>query len=108
VATPLGAGTVVPASLNGRGFYLDGHTGAVPFSSTVTVTLSSDLNGAKFNWCAYATDYPPNATIGAGEKKVYIYNNPRSGGTGTSGCDRSIAVGKGWTVNDTAIANERE
>ncbi|MDR0667352.1 MAG: hypothetical protein LBF90_01885, partial [Prevotellaceae bacterium] len=66
VAPPLGAGTVIPSSLNGRGFYLDGHTGAVPFSSTLTVSLSPDLNGAKFNWCAYASDYPPNATEGAG------------------------------------------
>jgi hypothetical protein len=65
VAPPIGAGTFVPASLNGRGFYLDGHTVAVPFSSTLTVSLSNDLNGAKFNWCAYVTDYPPNATIGS-------------------------------------------
>ncbi len=41
----------------GRGFYLQGTDGA--FSSTVTVTLSGVP--AKFNWCAYATDYPPNA-----------------------------------------------
>jgi hypothetical protein len=30
------------------------------------VALTADLNGTKFNWCAYATDYPPNATDGAG------------------------------------------
>ncbi|MDR1681224.1 MAG: hypothetical protein LBS12_05530 [Prevotellaceae bacterium] len=61
-----GAGTVIPGTLNGRGFYLDGHAGPVPFSSTLTVTLSSDLTGTKFNWCAYVSDYPPNATLGAG------------------------------------------
>ncbi len=43
----------------GRGFFVQGTDGA--FSSTITVTLSSVP--AKFNWCATATDYPPNATI---------------------------------------------
>jgi hypothetical protein len=55
-----GAGTVVPHSLNGRGFYLAGNPSGA-FSSTVTVTLNEGLAGTKFNWCAYATDYPPNA-----------------------------------------------
>jgi hypothetical protein len=58
-------GAIVGGSLNGRGFYLDGDgTGA--FSSTVTVPLAGLSSGDRFNWCAYVTDYPPNATIGAG------------------------------------------
>ncbi|MDR1680524.1 MAG: hypothetical protein LBS12_01905 [Prevotellaceae bacterium] len=45
-----------------RGFYLRGNaTGA--FTAEVTVALQN-LDDAKFNWCAYATDYPPNATLG--------------------------------------------
>ncbi|MDR1681478.1 MAG: hypothetical protein LBS12_06835 [Prevotellaceae bacterium] len=59
-----GAGSIITGTLPGRGFYLDGHA-TVPFSSTLTVTLSSSLTGKKFNWCAYVTDYPPNATLGA-------------------------------------------
>ncbi|MDR0729640.1 MAG: hypothetical protein LBF19_05920 [Prevotellaceae bacterium] len=57
-----GTGSIVPPGIiGGRGFFLNGH-GAVPFRAKLTVTLSADLNGTKFNWCAYATDYPPNAT----------------------------------------------
>jgi hypothetical protein len=74
VAPPVGAGTVVPGSLNGRGFYLAGNPlGA--FSSTLTVTLSTDLNGKKFSWCAYATDYPPIATEGNGH--YVLHGTPR-------------------------------
>jgi hypothetical protein len=38
---------------NGRGFYIYGNP------STVTATLSNATG--KFNWCAYGSDYPPNA-----------------------------------------------
>jgi hypothetical protein len=37
-----------------------------------------------------------------GAKTIYIRNNPRSGtdvNKGTSDCDPSIAITKGWTVN---------
>ncbi|MDR3134136.1 MAG: hypothetical protein LBU42_09000 [Prevotellaceae bacterium] len=47
------AGSIDPASLNGRGFYVTANP------STVTATLSNATG--KFNWCAYASDYPPNA-----------------------------------------------
>ena len=54
------AGTVSQQSA--RGFFLEGT--ATGFSSDVTVSLSG--MPAKFNWCAFALDYPPNATIKAG------------------------------------------
>jgi hypothetical protein len=54
------AGTVSEQS--NRGFFLEGTI--TNFSSTVTVTLS-DVTG-KFNWCAYGSDYPPNATMNNG------------------------------------------
>jgi hypothetical protein len=57
--------TVVTGSLNGRGFYLRG-TLDPAFSATVSVTLAGPTPGSTFNWCAYASDYPPNATIGSG------------------------------------------
>jgi uncharacterized protein (TIGR02145 family) len=65
VTLTAGAGTVVAGTLPGRGFFLAGlHTN--DFSSTLTATLGADLNGKKFNWCVYATDYPPNAEENAG------------------------------------------
>ena len=46
------------AAGNSRGFYVTGVNGQ---TATVTVTLTNVP--AQFNWCAYATDYPPNAKI---------------------------------------------
>jgi hypothetical protein len=57
--------TVVTVLGNGRGFYLRG-TLDPSFSATVTVTLAGPTPGSTFNWCAYASDYPPNAIIGSG------------------------------------------
>ncbi|MDR0728976.1 MAG: hypothetical protein LBF19_02470, partial [Prevotellaceae bacterium] len=62
-------GTVIAGSLNGRGFYLRGTTPT--FSSTVTVALDGLVAGDRFNWCAYASDYPPNATEGAGYYELH-------------------------------------
>ncbi|MDR3133584.1 MAG: hypothetical protein LBU42_06125 [Prevotellaceae bacterium] len=46
-----------PTDLNGRGFYVTAN------GATVTAQLNAT---GQFNWCAYASDYPPNATIGDG------------------------------------------
>jgi hypothetical protein len=40
------------------GFWLHGVTGAYSATITVPVTVSSP----KFSWCAYVSNYPPNAT----------------------------------------------
>ena len=50
-----------------RGFFLEGTT--TNFSSTVTIQLSN--TGTQFNWCAYASDYPPNVIL---DKGTYIFN----------------------------------
>jgi uncharacterized protein (TIGR02145 family) len=55
-----------PVPLPYRGFYVDGHGFTPTFSSTVTVALNGLTSGTRFNWCAYATDYPPNAEEHAG------------------------------------------
>jgi hypothetical protein len=52
ISEPTGSG-VVAGTLNGRGFYVN-----VP-GATVTATLSNA--DGKFNWCAYGSDFPPNA-----------------------------------------------
>jgi hypothetical protein len=51
-----GNGTIT--GLNGRGFFIE--HGATNAGTTVTATLSNAPVG-KFNWCAYGSDYPPNA-----------------------------------------------
>jgi hypothetical protein len=41
---------------------LQGNSGS--YSATVTVKLN--ITADKFNWCAYASDYPPNVTVANG------------------------------------------
>jgi hypothetical protein len=48
---------------NRQGFWLQGATSG-SYSATVTVQLN--ITASKFNWCAYASDCPPNAKITAG------------------------------------------
>jgi hypothetical protein len=52
-AVTVTSGSVDAASLNGRGFYVTTNP------STVTATLGNA--DGKFNWCAYGSDFPPNA-----------------------------------------------
>jgi hypothetical protein len=47
------AGSIDAATLNGRGFYVTTNP------STVTATLSNATG--TFNWCAYGSNFPPNA-----------------------------------------------
>ena len=47
------SGSIDAASLNGRGFYVTSNP------STVTATLGNATG--QFNWCAYGSDFPPNA-----------------------------------------------
>ncbi|MDR1405953.1 MAG: hypothetical protein LBI89_01960, partial [Prevotellaceae bacterium] len=42
-----------------QGFWLQGNAGS--YSATVTVRLN--VTAARFNWCAYASDFPPNVTV---------------------------------------------
>ena len=53
------AGTVAPETGNDKGFWLTGNA-STNYSATVTVKL--DVIASKFDWCAYASDYPPNVT----------------------------------------------
>ncbi|MDR3133767.1 MAG: hypothetical protein LBU42_07055 [Prevotellaceae bacterium] len=47
------AGSILTVADNTRGFYVTANP------STVTATLSNAVG--RFNWCAYGSDYPPNA-----------------------------------------------
>ncbi|MDR0667498.1 MAG: hypothetical protein LBF90_02635 [Prevotellaceae bacterium] len=68
-------GTVITVPGNGRGFYLRG-TLDPSFSSTVTVTLAGPTPGSTFNWCAYASDYPPNATLQSNGGGYALHGTP--------------------------------
>ena len=52
------AGSIATVSGNTRGFYVTTNP------STVTATLSNATG--QFNWCAYGSDYPPNAIDNSG------------------------------------------
>jgi hypothetical protein len=56
------ASTATLVNGNNKGFWLHGVDG--DYSATVTVPLSGVP--AQFNWCAYATDSPPNVEIKGG------------------------------------------
>ncbi|MDR3132523.1 MAG: hypothetical protein LBU42_00670 [Prevotellaceae bacterium] len=58
------SGTPTRETGNDKGFWLNGVTGS--YSETVTVSLSNIPANTKFNWCAYASDCPPNATSYSG------------------------------------------
>jgi hypothetical protein len=49
--------------LTGRGFFITGST--TNSGTTITATLHP-VPAEKFNWCAYGSDYPPNATMNNG------------------------------------------
>ncbi len=57
------AGTVVNSG-NNKGVWIYGAN-----NTTQTVTLTLNSIPAKYDWCAYATDYPPN--IGAANNGIY-------------------------------------
>jgi uncharacterized protein (TIGR02145 family) len=48
---------------NRQGFWLQGNA-STNYSATLTVQLN--ITETKFNWCAYASDYPPNVSINNG------------------------------------------
>jgi hypothetical protein len=58
VANP-SSGTV--ASETNKGFWLQGNNGN--YNQIVTVTLDNIPANTTFNWCAYASDYPPNMVM---------------------------------------------
>jgi hypothetical protein len=55
-------GTASMAGSNNKGFWLHGATSG-SYSATITVPVTT--SGSTFSWCAYAMDYPPNATENA-------------------------------------------
>jgi uncharacterized protein (TIGR02145 family) len=76
-----GNGTISNSSA--RGFFIT-HS-AINAGTTITATLSNAPTG-KFNWCAYASDFPPNAFMSAGSYTLHgsppfvVNGNPLASG----------------------------
>jgi uncharacterized protein (TIGR02145 family) len=89
-------GTIATVPSNTRGFYLYGNP-AGSFSATITVGLTGVPSNTRFNWCTYASDYPPNATDNNGYYDLhgsppFVVNGVRlAAGVATySGCITSL------------------
>jgi hypothetical protein len=59
----ISGGTTIFDGSNRKGFWLEGNA-STNYSATLTVQLTNVPN--KFNWCAYVSDYPPNAASYSG------------------------------------------
>jgi hypothetical protein len=90
------ASTVTLESGNDKGFWLQGANG--DYSATVTVPVTLDASVTQFNWCAYASDYPPNAKITSGS-----YAN----GTYTLKGTQPFIINGTVTVNSNTYSAER-
>ncbi len=64
-------GTPATVTGNTRGFYVTGNNGA-----TATIKVKLNTTATKFNWCSYATDYPPNVSAYSGS--VYTFKGTPS------------------------------
>ncbi|MDR2359621.1 MAG: hypothetical protein LBD87_07495 [Prevotellaceae bacterium] len=102
---------------NNKGFWLQGNSSS--YSQIVTVALTNIQANAKFNWCAYASDCPPNVTINNGTYTLkgtppFIINTSiiekgksYSGGcitslTDATGCSGIIPVFSAGAIQTTA------
>ena len=93
-----GNGTITGATT--RGFFIE-YANATNTGTTVTAKLSNA--SGKFNWCAYGSDYPPNAVINGNSYTLkgtppFVVNDATLGAGVTSysgGCITSITDATG-------------
>ncbi len=90
------SGSTVTAG--GRGFWLQGNSGA--YSQKVTVTLSGVP--AKFNWCAHVSDCPPNVTVASGG--YTFHGTPPFTLIASNGITKQIVTGKTLSAASLTIA----
>ena len=95
------------ASTN-KGFWLNGVTGS--YSATVTATLSNIPANTRFNWCAYASDCPPNVMATNGTytfKGTPPFTLTASGGATQTVTGTTLAA-SALTVTPTTIRDKTE
>jgi uncharacterized protein (TIGR02145 family) len=92
---------------NRQGFWLQGNTSA--YSATLTVELN--ITETKFNWCAYASDYPPNVTVNNG---TYTFRGTppfiltAANGTTTQTVTGKTLLASALTITPTTIKDKTE
>ncbi|MDR1405907.1 MAG: hypothetical protein LBI89_01710 [Prevotellaceae bacterium] len=101
------AGTPSREAGNDKGFWLQGNAGS--YSATVTVQLN--IAAGKFNWCAYASDFPPNVTATNG---TYTFRGTppftliASSGTATQTVPGKTLAASALTVTPVTIKDRTE
>jgi uncharacterized protein (TIGR02145 family) len=92
---------------NRKGFWLEGNSGS--YSATVTVQLTNVP--AKFNWCAYVSDYPPNVTAANGTytfKGTPPFTLIASNGTTSQTVTGTTLAASALTITPTTIRDKTE
>jgi hypothetical protein len=93
---------------NRQGFWLQGNT-STNYSATLTVQLN--ITETKFNWCAYASDYPPNVTL---DKGTYTFKGTppftliAANGTTTQTVTGKTLLTSVLTITPTTIRDRTE
>jgi hypothetical protein len=93
---------------NRNGFWLEGNV-STNYSATLTVQLTNVSN--KFNWCAYASDYPPNVTANNGTytfKGTPPFTLIASDGTITQTVSGNTLTASALTITPTTIRDKTE
>jgi hypothetical protein len=90
------------------GFWLEGNA-STNYSATVTVQLTNVP--AKFNWCAYVSDYPPNVTAANGTytfKGTPPFTLIAANGTTSQAVTGTTLATSALTITPTTIRDKTE
>jgi uncharacterized protein (TIGR02145 family) len=95
---------------NDKGFWLQGTSGS---SGTYNATVTAELSNvpAQFNWCAFVSDYPPNATVNNGTytfKGTPPFTLIAANGTTTQTVTGNTLAVSAMTITATTIKDKTE
>jgi uncharacterized protein (TIGR02145 family) len=109
VATASPAASVSYDGNNRQGFWLQGNDGS--YRQIVTVALANIPANTTFNWCAYASDCPPNVTANNGTytfKGTPPFTLIASDGATTQTVNETTLATSALTVTPTTIRDKTE
>ena len=93
---------------NRQGFWLEGNA-STNYSATLTVQLTNVP--AKFNWCAYVSDFPPNVTVANGTytfKGTPPFTLIAANGTTSQTVTGTTLVASALTITPATIRDKTE